>query len=307
MSQPESRHFFSIIIPTYNRAEKLRRALESVSLQTYGDFEVIVCDDGSTDHTREVADSYSGKMTVVYDWEENWGGPARPRNNGLKKARGEWVCFLDADDWWYPTKLERVKAKVNSADVIYHDCDGFDSRGKRFLKIRGRRLESPIFVDLMTRWNALYNSTVCVRKSILDKAGGFSEEKDLVAIEDFDLWLRLSMITERFCYIPELLGAYWIDAESISAFTDKSIERETAIHRKYAHYLSAEDRGEAEKILSYRIGLINWEIGKKNESRQMFLRSLKARKLRTRYFSLLRIVALMFLLPLSRTRCSLNS
>src|SRR6266545_511842 len=106
--------FFSVVIPTYNRAEKLRRALESLLHQSYGDFEVLVCDDGSTDGTREVVSAYAGELQISYLWEENWGGPARPRNRGIAAAQGKWVCFLDADDWWHPDKLAKVHGLAES-------------------------------------------------------------------------------------------------------------------------------------------------------------------------------------------------
>lgn len=276
-----SRPFFSVIIPTYNRAEQLRRALESVVAQTFADFEVIVCDDGSSDHTQEIVASFSDSIPVTYLREENWGGPARPRNNGLKVAQGAWVCFLDADDWWYPGKLATVFSRTGSADVVHHDCAVFDGGGKKFLKMRGRQLSTPAFVDLMTGWNALHTSTVCVKKAILDKVGGFTEERALIAIEDFDLWIRISRITDLFTHIPLALGAYWVSAGNISMFSSKSIERESVVHENYVGYLSPGERREAAKMLSYRKGIILWHLGRYCESRKMFLQAWGARRFRT--------------------------
>jgi len=84
---------FSIIIPTYNRAERLKIALESIFNQTFQDFEVLVCDDGSTDHTKDVVQLFVDKLDLTYIWEENWGGPARPRNNGIKKEKANGCAF----------------------------------------------------------------------------------------------------------------------------------------------------------------------------------------------------------------------
>lgn len=273
--------FFSIIIPTYNRAEKLRRALDSVASQSFKNFEVLVCDDGSADHTKEVVDSFQGKMALTYIWEKNWGGPARPRNNGLKIAGGEWVCYLDSDDWWYPEKLATVFASANDADVIHHDCAVFDDNGKKFLTMRGRQLKKPVFIDLMTGWNALHTSTVCIRKYILDEVGEFSEERALIAIEDFELWTRISRVTDRFIHIPRILGAYWADGGNISAFSADSIARETALHESYAEYLATEDRLEAARMLSYRKGIILWHLGRNIESRDMFVKARGAKRFRT--------------------------
>jgi glycosyltransferase involved in cell wall biosynthesis len=295
--------FFSVIIPTFNRAEKLRRALESVVSQTFSDYEVIVCDDGSIDHTREIVDSFTGRIAIKYLREENWGGPARPRNNGLKAACGEWVCFLDADDWWFPGKLSTVFAAIGNADVVHHDCDVFDGSVKKIIKMRGRQLSTPVFIDLMTGWNALHTSTVCVKKTILEDAGGFSEERALIAIEDFDLWLRISRVTDRFSHIPRLLGAYEVSNGSISSFSTESIERETLIHERYVAQLAPTDRREATKMLAYRKGIILWHLGRNSESRKMFIDSLGARRFRTKILAPLWIAITVFI---TRNNCRRN-
>ena len=112
----------SVIIPTYNRAQELRRCLNSLTCQTAKDFEVIVCDDGSTDNTEETVREFSGKLDIKYLKSSNFGGPARPRNLGLRIAKGKFVAFLDADDWWCSNKLTRSIETLNSgADITYHD------------------------------------------------------------------------------------------------------------------------------------------------------------------------------------------
>lgn len=274
--------FFSVIIPTFNRAEKLRRALESLAAQTFTDFEVIVCDDGSFDHTPEVVDTYKGRFTLKYMWDETWGGPARPRNRGLGVARGDWICFLDSDDWWYPNKLATVFTFTQKADIIHHDSAVFDENGKKFLNMRGRQLTKPVFVDLMTGWNGLHTSTVCVKKTVLESAGVFSEERSLIAIEDFDLWLRISRVTDRFTHVPLILGAYWASGGNISEFSMESIARETSVHEHYLAYLDPKDRREALIMLNYRAGIIFWHLGRYLESRKMFLKTLGAKRFRTR-------------------------
>jgi len=88
-------NIISVIIPTYNRSKELKRCLESLTRQTYKKFEVIVCDDGSTDNTKEVVNSYRNVLNIIYIKDENFGGPARPRNNGIKLSNGEYIAFLD--------------------------------------------------------------------------------------------------------------------------------------------------------------------------------------------------------------------
>jgi glycosyltransferase involved in cell wall biosynthesis len=112
----------SVIVPTFNRARDIGRCLESLAQQTFRDFEVLVCDDGSKDNTREIVERFKDRLELQYRWEENFGGPARPRNIGLSLARGEYVAFLDSDDWWMPRKLEQsVRYLDAGADLVYHD------------------------------------------------------------------------------------------------------------------------------------------------------------------------------------------
>ena len=96
-------HFFSVVIPTYNCAEYLKRALSSVFSQTYQDFEIIVVDDGSTDDTSKVMQSFPG---VKYIFTKENHGVSRARNEGLTHAKGRYICFLDSDDLWDEKKLQ---------------------------------------------------------------------------------------------------------------------------------------------------------------------------------------------------------
>src|SRR5680860_1084245 len=109
---------FSVIIPTYNRAKDIDQCLSSLLAQTYKNFEVIVCDDGSTDNTKDIVESYKDRLNIRYDWSENWGGPARPRNRGIKLSQADWICFLDSDDWWCPNKLEECVKYLDNYDAV---------------------------------------------------------------------------------------------------------------------------------------------------------------------------------------------
>jgi glycosyltransferase involved in cell wall biosynthesis len=214
-----SKALVSVVIPTYNRAIYLNRALLSLVTQTYKNFEVIVCDDGSTDNTKEVVDSFRNFLNIKYIFDKNWGGPARPRNNGCKVASGEYICFLDSDDWWKPQKLAvSVVALTRGADIIYHDLWDVRKECQYFkLKAQGvRSLYSPVYLDLMYNGSPLLNSSVAVKAELLNKIGGFSEDPELIAAEDFDCWVRLSKITNRFLYIPKVLGYYWTGGGNIS-------------------------------------------------------------------------------------------
>ena len=96
----------SVIIPTYNRAKLLKRAIESVLNQTFQDFELIVVDDGSTDDTKEIVKSFNNQK-IIYIYQENFGGAALPKNVGIKMAQGKYIAILDSDDEWLPEKLQK--------------------------------------------------------------------------------------------------------------------------------------------------------------------------------------------------------
>jgi glycosyltransferase involved in cell wall biosynthesis len=217
-------NFFSIVIPTYNRAERLRIALESLVKQTYRDFEVIVCDDGSTDHTWEVVESLKNCLRLNYIWEENWGGPARPRNNGLKAAKGEWVCFLDSDDFWYPHKLEQLHQYIISnpdVDFVCHELILHNVlTGKKARLVCGPIVPG-LYRDLLVAGNRFPNSAISVKKSSLCKFNiSFSESKNFVSIEDYDFCLKLAFHNAKFSCINVPLGEYIVESNSLSMNVD---------------------------------------------------------------------------------------
>jgi glycosyltransferase involved in cell wall biosynthesis len=122
------------VIPTYNRANKLKQAIDSVLSQTFTDFEVLVMDDGSIDNTSELISSFNDSR-IVYSWEKNYGGPSRPRNRGINSAKGEWICFLDSDDYWKVSKLKKCFDHLHGeVDLLYHDLvfsrDGLTEKKK---------------------------------------------------------------------------------------------------------------------------------------------------------------------------------
>jgi len=209
----------SIVIPTFNRAMALNRCLDGLVDQTFKNFEVLVCDDGSTDNTKEIVEKFTSSLNIKYYYDKNFGGPARPRNVGIRIARGKYIAFLDSDDWWLPDKLAvSVEALEAEVDLVYHDLYVFheNKNKKKFKKIKTRELDSPIFDDLLMNGNGINNSTVVVRKSILEKAGNISEDRYLISAEDYDAWLRVSKISDRFKRLSGCYGYYSKGSDNIT-------------------------------------------------------------------------------------------
>jgi glycosyltransferase involved in cell wall biosynthesis len=119
----------SVVIPTYNSAHLLDDALQSVLEQTYKDFEIIVVDDGSTDNTSEVVSKYNDKL---HYFRVDNRGPAKARNYGISKATGKYIAFLDADDKWLPTKLEKQVSMFEQNPefgMVFTENSLFDAKG----------------------------------------------------------------------------------------------------------------------------------------------------------------------------------
>lgn len=229
---------FSVIIPTFNRADLLKVCLDALVKQTYKDFEVIVCDDGSTDNSSEIVDSFKDKLEITYFYEENWGGPARPRNNGIKFAKGEWVAFLDSDDYWASQKLEVVSRQLDNADVIYHRMIVLNEKNKQISAINSKTIPVPCFENMLIDGNRIPLSSVVCKRSKVIEVGCFTEERKFISLEDFDLWLKLSRINCRFFFVPEFLGFYYFGGGNISQASVKQMKKLRAIYLKYLPFIA---------------------------------------------------------------------
>jgi glycosyltransferase involved in cell wall biosynthesis len=185
----------SIVISTYNRAELLPCAIQSVQAQTCGDVEIIVADDGSTDNTPDVAAQFG--RAIVYLPLQHRGLPATTRNAGLRAATGEFVAFLDSDDMFFADKIALQLGAFEAhpvAGVVYSDGIFFRDTPEEPIGRVQDGLPTPkgdVFGDLL-RGNFLAPPIVLIRRACLDAVGFFDERLDFFAVEDYDLWLRLA-------------------------------------------------------------------------------------------------------------------
>ncbi|MBV9251607.1 MAG: glycosyltransferase [Acetobacteraceae bacterium] len=186
----------SVIIPAYNAEQHLARAVNSVLSQTCAPLEIIVIDDGSSDETEKVAATFGSAIRFV---RKTNGGPASARNLGAKMASGEWLALLDADDWWYPDKLEAQLALYTSPDVALIRCLADSDQPQGPVELR--------FHDLWER-NWITNSSVLVRRSVFQQLGGFDEGRELISVEDYNLWIRIAASGHRIVTCPQVLTHY---------------------------------------------------------------------------------------------------
>ena len=227
--------FVSIVIPTYNHANYIDKSLNSIINQTFKNWEAIVIDNHSTDGTEKILRKYTDPR-IRYLKINNNGIIAKSRNLGIEVATGQWIAFLDSDDWWTNDKLEVCFNDIDEkVDFIYHDLELVNTNSKFFFsrkRFKGRELKKPVLknllVGMINEGTAICNSSVIVRKNILIKIGGISENKNLAASEDFNTWLRIAQITDQFKYLKKKLGYYLIHDASAQN-KDLSIPHKEAV------------------------------------------------------------------------------
>ncbi|HEX9029118.1 MAG TPA: glycosyltransferase, partial [Anaerolineales bacterium] len=197
----------TVLLPTYNRADLLATAIQSVLAQTYPDFELIVIDDGSTDRTAELVHSFR-EPRLRYVYQENRGISAA-LNRGVHLARGEYIARVDSDDRWLPDLLEREIAVLDcqpEVGLVYSKAQAMDPGGAPLPQILG----APEKYPGQTLKSILYGDFVCtitaiIRRRCLDQAGLFDEA--LKGNEDWDMWVRLAAIC-RFAYLDQVLANF---------------------------------------------------------------------------------------------------
>ena len=264
----------SVVIPTYQRRDKLKVTLDSVLSQTYDNYEVLIMDDGSTDGTNKMISSYNDPR-IFYNWQENTGGPAKPRNNGIKISKGSWIAFLDDDDTWKKNKLGEICGQINSYnDFIYHDYSlVLDNKHSNKKIIKSSNLKSPIFNNLLINGNIIGLSTVVTRKELLLKINGFNEDVNMAPCADYNAWLRISQLTDKFFYLPKNLSYYNVDNDNMSN-QDMTISKRLAI-KEFSNFLTYKQKSTLEAKLNYQSGSFNFSKKNYKNATNLFLSSFK--------------------------------
>lgn len=232
----------SVVIPAYNAAWCVRKAIDSVLAQDFRDHEVIVVNDGSSDDTLAVLRSYGDAIRVV---DQRNGGMSNARNAGIRAARGEFLAFLDSDDWWLPGKLGLQVALLRARPEL-----GFCSCAARVEDDEGRllnlwerpRWEEPFVVHLFGSGADVPGScsAVVARRALVLQVGAFDES--LRGAEDPDLWIRLAAVSAYEC-LAEPLVVILRRPGSVSRNLEAMRESTLRMMRKNRHLLPADRRG----------------------------------------------------------------
>jgi glycosyltransferase involved in cell wall biosynthesis len=188
----------SVIIPTHNRSSTLRRALDSVFLQTFRDFEVIVVDDGSIDNTKSICDEYE----LTYIHQENQ-GVSSARNRGVLASKGEWISFLDSDDRWHANKLQKQFDFIkDSSHSFVHSNEVWIRNGVRVNPHKKHKKGGGDQFVANLNHCVISPSTVILKKDLFEYFDGFDESYPVC--EDYDLWLKI-ISTQEIGFIEDPL------------------------------------------------------------------------------------------------------
>ena len=222
----------SIVIPTYNHAPMLQRALATVVEQTYQNWNAIVVNNFSTDDTLEVVAAFNDPRIQCVNFRNN-GVIGASRNEGIALATGKYVAFLDSDDTWFPTKLEKcVEILESGSDLVCHAEYWIDESGKSRLVAYGPS-EAATHHNLIYKGNRISTSATVVRAALLKEVHGFDVSPELISTEDYDLWIRLAAKSDKFAFISEPLGEYHRHDNNVSANIEKHLAAELALLAKH--------------------------------------------------------------------------
>jgi glycosyltransferase involved in cell wall biosynthesis len=261
----------SVIIPTHNRSELLRVAIQSVLNQTFEDFEIVVVDDASKDDTEDVAKGI-GDNRIVYIRHETNRGEGGTRNTGVKNSKGEYIAWLDDDDEWLPEKLQRQVAILDYSPKevggVYTGWIIIDGNTGRILSSLLPSKRGNIFLELLYEFHILVSSLM-LRKSCFEKVGWFDESIPFGL--DHDMWVRIAKEFQFEC-IEEVLAKYRIHDKRLTTNLDLSIAGHEKFFEKYKQWLEMRPKVYSKKYLN--LGIVYCLNGNLKKGRAAYRRSI---------------------------------
>lgn len=285
MSKPR----VSVVIPNFNYGRYIGEALRSVIAQTFQEWEVIVVDNFSSDNSQSVVRGFVDPRIKFFQFD-NEGSIAKARNFGSSLSQGELIAFLDSDDFWHPEKLEvQVKVMDKGADLSYHSLRRFGSRGGAFRawKLSGTRT----LAHLLAGGNPIATSSALIRKEVLTALGGFPEAKELLAAEDYALWLSVAAGGFTITKCPGALGSYRVHSSTTGRVDAPKAAELAAIG--YLSSVSPKIRRLHNGFLSYARGVRLESLGSFREARQDFIACLRDGAFRFSWRSAVRLLRLL--------------
>ncbi len=259
----------SVIIPTYNRANVLKRSVDSVLNQSYRDFELIIVDDASTDNTEVIVNKINDSHIRYVRLSTN-GGPAQARNEGVRVAKGKYIAFQDSDDYWRTEKLQKqMDFLKNNPEYLFVFCK-IVGKEKPYTQIPPENFFDTEkyehgFLDILLISNKIGTPSMMMKKSLFEELGGFNSE--LRTMEDWDLALRAAE-SHPIGYISDILVEADLSHEGVNSIRgEESIKTELSILSRYWNIYKEK------KVFENLVFLICTDVNnlKKNKQKEYFL------------------------------------
>lgn len=226
----------SIILPTYNRGELLKSTINSIILQTYKNWELIVVDDASSDNTEEIVKEFNDNR-IQYTRNEKNSGSNYSRNRGASLATGEFLAFVDSDNEWIPEKLEKQLyqfEKKHELELVF--CKVLVKDGELERIVPNEEIKD--LKEIMVCKNVVDTSSALMRKSVFERVGRFDEK--ITRLQDWDLFFRIIVVYEyQTQFLDECLDINYIQADSISKNNWKLFDSMTYFMAKYEKWYSS--------------------------------------------------------------------
>lgn len=232
----------SIVMPTYNRGYIISCAIESIIAQSYKDWELIIVDDGSTDDTATLVATYQKKYDniIYFDNMDNKGASAR-RNEGINYSTGEYIAFIDSDNYWHPEKLKKQMTVLqdNNCDFCFCNVEIID--GTSSIIIPKQMVEKEFLCKTLLRENIIDTNTLLISKDKIIKAGLFDEK--MPRFQDYELVFRLIYYENaKFCHLNEVLVTNSLQKDSISKNNSTYVKALRFFLNKHGKFIPEEDK-----------------------------------------------------------------
>lgn len=287
--------FFSLIIPTYNRASFIRRTLESALCQEFDSFEIIVVDDGGSDNTQEIIESIGSEKIIYYRKENGERGAAR--NFGCAKARGQYITFLDSDDILYPNHFKEAYSYLSQRKDVISYAQAYEVRYASNNKLlrKAYQFSDACINKHLLKGNMLGCFGVFVRKEVFSEIG-FSEDRRFSGTEDWLLWLQLSA-RYPFYYNNMITGAMLEhDDRSVLSFNEASLSyRAEGIKKKLLNdniFVKKYNAKQINNIYAHMLSYSSLHLIMSNQRKKAIQYWLKAIRINTAEISTKRSVAI---------------
>jgi glycosyltransferase involved in cell wall biosynthesis len=268
----------SVIIPTHNRAESLPSAITSILNQTFQDFEIIIIDDASKDHTREVIANFNdARIKVIHNQVSK--GAAGARNIAIMNSSCEYIAFLDDDDEWLPEKLKIQTCLLdNSPPEVGGVCTGYFTIEKM-----SERILSTVNYEMidLSKGNPIATSSILLRRECFEKCGLFDES--MLACSDYDMWIRIS---KKFSFktIGNTLVKYYINENGLTLNYEKKSRSLEILLKKHDNFFKSDYKGYSKQYLE--LGVIYCYNGELQKGRKAFGKSIRVNPFEIRnYFN----------------------